>query len=499
MAGPPRRRVSLCLIVRNEEDFLEGCLASAADACDEIIVVDTGSSDDTVGIAEAAGARVVHFPWVDDFAAARNASIDAATGDFVLVLDADERLAKGSAQHIRRLIEAEAWDGPTTIYLPLIENRDKEGNALGADHMPRLWRRRPELRFTGRVHEQLGCGVAGLRRCYEDAFHVIHYGYDPDLQVQRGKRARNVTLLRAELAERPDDPSLHYYLAKEHYADGDDAVALAGFERVIADGTLLNHRLSSMVFVVECLRALQRPREAMDRGLAWLKKITDYSELWFVTGQAAQDAGLPIRAEGCFRFATQAPAGLTATAFRDPAIQQWRARLEQARALAAMELPERSVAVYREVRDALPPQERMRADLEEAALDLDLGDEMRAWALLEPLLETAPADATPLLLRFVQMYVDLFGLEKAYEVLRNCLMQYPGLLHQLPAVGAAVDLAEAVGDEEHLIEWLQICMHLHTPHAEHALRLARLLADRGDARGAREALARARALLREGG
>ena len=86
-------RISLCLIARDEERFLPGCLASVSGVVDEIVLADTGSTDRTVEIARAAGATVVHHAWDEDFSAARNAALAAATGDWILLLDADERLA----------------------------------------------------------------------------------------------------------------------------------------------------------------------------------------------------------------------------------------------------------------------------------------------------------------------------------------------------------------------------------------------------------------------
>lgn len=85
-------RISLCMIVKDEEEHLPRCLASVADVVDEIVVVDTGSQDHTVAVAAAHGARVFQIPWTGDFSAARNAAIDRATGDWVLVLDADDEL-----------------------------------------------------------------------------------------------------------------------------------------------------------------------------------------------------------------------------------------------------------------------------------------------------------------------------------------------------------------------------------------------------------------------
>ena len=87
------------MIARDEERFLEGCLESAKDIADEMILVDTGSQDRTVAIAERFGAKVIHFPWIDDFSAARNVSVEQAQGEWILVLDADEQLMQKSMHH----------------------------------------------------------------------------------------------------------------------------------------------------------------------------------------------------------------------------------------------------------------------------------------------------------------------------------------------------------------------------------------------------------------
>ncbi len=98
-------KLSLCMIIRDEQEMLPGFLDSVANLWDELIVVDTGSTDDSVRLVEAAGARLIHFSWIDDFSAARNASLESATGRWILFLDADERPAAGLVQEIRSLVE----------------------------------------------------------------------------------------------------------------------------------------------------------------------------------------------------------------------------------------------------------------------------------------------------------------------------------------------------------------------------------------------------------
>src|SRR5205085_1718017 len=104
-------RVSLCMIARNEERFLPACLDAVRAAVDEIVLVDTGSTDRTVAIAESYGARVLHERWDDDFSAPRNVSLRAATGDWILVLDADEVVQPGGTAKIRELVQEPSASG----------------------------------------------------------------------------------------------------------------------------------------------------------------------------------------------------------------------------------------------------------------------------------------------------------------------------------------------------------------------------------------------------
>lgn len=495
-----RPTLSVCLIVRDEADMLGPCLESVARLADQLVVVDTGSTDDTVAIAEAHGAEVHHFAWVDDFAAARNASLDAAAGDFVLVLDADERLAPGAADAIRAVMAAEPADAPPTVYLPLIDNRDAAGQALGADFMPRLWRNRPGLRFTGRVHEQIGRGVDGLRRAFDDRIRIRHLGYDPALAAARGKRARNRALLEAERAERPDDPTIAFYIAKEDYAEGLDESALAGFRRAMR-GSAVNLALSATLFAVECLRNLERFAEAVALAEARLARAPSYGDLWFVAGQAALEGGDPDRALALLENARRRPEGLAAIAFRDPSVVEWRADLVTARALVARGRAAgdagdlgRAAQLFDRIRPRLLDDARLAADLDAAELAVLRRRPEDAWARLEPTLGPAPVDGADILLDLIQLAVEEAGLEPAYGLLVRALSIQPALLHRLPLVGAAAELAEALGDGRGRAQWLHICALLDSPHPEHYAALAVIREAEGDGEEAARLRDRARAL-----
>jgi glycosyltransferase involved in cell wall biosynthesis len=223
--------ISLCLIVRDEARDLPACLASVNALCDELVVVDTGSRDETVRLATEAGARVVHFAWCDDFAAARNASIAAARGRWVLVLDADERLTADSHARIRaaladptgfvcgmlRLHDASRLDAPLA---EVVSGKERIGDPM---YVPRLLRRTEDLGYEGIVHESIRPWL--LRhdnRVRDVGGDIVHFGAVPKQRSARDKANRNTRLLEKRLALEPDDFTIHGYLAHEYIGAGDE-------------------------------------------------------------------------------------------------------------------------------------------------------------------------------------------------------------------------------------------------------------------------------------
>lgn len=226
--------LTLCLIARDEQQFLPGCLASVADVVDQIVVVDTGSTDQTATIAADAGAVLVHSPWQDDFAQARNASLAAATGDYVLILDADERLAPGAGAALRAAIADRQLEcgmlplhNATTLEaLPVdvVSGRERVGEPV---LLPRLLRRTPDLRYRGAVHETVAAWLtAGKRKVTPVAAPLAHYGYVPEIREARDKNARNLRLLEKRCVDEPHDGVARGYLARELLRDGQEERAL---------------------------------------------------------------------------------------------------------------------------------------------------------------------------------------------------------------------------------------------------------------------------------
>ena len=202
-----RNWLSVCLIVKNEERFLGQCLASVKGLAHQVVVVDTGSTDRTVEIAKEHGAQVHSFAWCDDFSAARNAVLEHATGDWVLMLDADEELLPEQHAALRKLLHTPAV---ISWRLPI---QDVGREAEGCSYVPRLFRNAPGLFYTGRVHEQVFASLEGQRQEWGletrlgDA-KLRHYGYTKELTLERDKVGRNLRLLEQAILETPDDSNL---------------------------------------------------------------------------------------------------------------------------------------------------------------------------------------------------------------------------------------------------------------------------------------------------
>lgn len=200
--------LSAALIVRDEARVLGGCLASIEDVVDEIVLVDTGSQDDSVAIALDHGARVIHHGWSGDFAEARNVGLEAARGEWVLYVDADERLTGADRDSMQKLLH-----GAREVAFRLLLRPDSHSTPY-REH--RLWRNDPRIRFAGRIHEKVTPAIAAVslrdRRPIGDCELLLeHLGYEGD---QSHKHRRNLPLLRAQLEREPDNLFNRHHLAR---------------------------------------------------------------------------------------------------------------------------------------------------------------------------------------------------------------------------------------------------------------------------------------------
>jgi tetratricopeptide (TPR) repeat protein len=228
--------LSAAIIVRDEAENLDGCLESLKGLVDEIVVVDTGSVDGSVEVAERHGAVIGHEPWQGDFATPRNRSLELASGEWILYIDADERLRPGDdEERRRRLAAARDHAAFRVVFVPRV------GWTPYFEY--RLWRHRPDVRFTGRMHESIVSSIhaaaerEGQLVSYSDVVTIDHLGYVDD---QERKHARDEPILRAALLEHPERIFYYDHLARICQDLGRDeearAIWLEGMEVARARG-----------------------------------------------------------------------------------------------------------------------------------------------------------------------------------------------------------------------------------------------------------------------
>jgi glycosyltransferase involved in cell wall biosynthesis len=222
------KKLSVCMIVRNEREKLPQAIESVKRIADEIVVVDTGSTDDSVSVAESLGARVLRCEWQDDFSQVRNTSIDAARGDWILCLDADEIVLPESEGRI-----TDAIVGGADAYYVRIESRVKSrAGKVFVNFVPRLFRKLEGVLFEGRVHEQIYPSLKRAGAKVEVSDIVLkHAGYTLSEHDLAEKAERNAKLLKKDLEVNPGDALTLFHLG-EAYSMVDDYEHAAEYYRM---------------------------------------------------------------------------------------------------------------------------------------------------------------------------------------------------------------------------------------------------------------------------
>jgi tetratricopeptide (TPR) repeat protein len=261
-------KTSLCMIVKNEEANLAACLGPIAGVVNEIVVVDTGSTDRTKEVAAAYGARLVDFAWCDDFSAARNESLRHARGDWVFWLDADDRLDDANVNKLQRLFGQLAE--PAAYYMTILGDDAPDPRGI---KQPRLFKLAPDARWEYRVHEQIAVPLLRLGYpLYETDIIVRHTGY-PSPEVVRRKGERNLRLLLLDIAEHPNEPITLFHLGMTYVLLARFAEAVPCLEKALRP-LRPHHHEARFVFryLVAALRGTGREDLACQRcheGLQW--------------------------------------------------------------------------------------------------------------------------------------------------------------------------------------------------------------------------------------
>ncbi len=296
--------LSLCMIVRDVEGPLRSALESARPYVDEMVVVDTGSSDATPDVASTLGARVAHFPWCDDFSAARNRSLELASGDWVLWMDADDVLAPGSGEEVRRVVRAHP-DRDRGFLVQVEEPYRKDGRVhVQRGAQPRLFPRREEIRFCYRVHEQVAPSIrrAGLR-LEEAAITIRHAHVDRSAEANRRRNERNLRLLRLDLADHPDDGFVLMNVGLTRVDRGEPEEAVRSLRDAIPRLPRASTRLNAYL---QLDRAYARTGDATARLQAAREGLRDFPDalpLLLRVGRASEAVGSPSEAADAYERA----------------------------------------------------------------------------------------------------------------------------------------------------------------------------------------------------
>lgn len=295
---PQRPSLSACLIVKNEELHIRRCLRSLGGVVDEICVLDTGCTDRTIEIAEKEfGAKTAFRKWDDDFAAARNASLDLATGDWALQIDADEEFYQPHTRQLHELMERTDID----VINVLLRNfynipeahtgesaRDPMHVPHSMNHLGRVFRRLPHFRYTGCIHETIREATRGI----VSDVSIFHYGYAQTGKVQDTRLERNHRLCKKLIAREPDSPAPYYYAATTCIVSGMGDEAEGYLRQAIEAAAKPGNESLQHFFLMSCYELAnfhsRREEYAESQKLCeWaLEKDPNYLDPWLRVGEA---------------------------------------------------------------------------------------------------------------------------------------------------------------------------------------------------------------------
>ena len=208
-------QISQCMIVKNEEHNIERALSWGKDIVYEQIVVDTGSTDRTVEIAERMGAKIYHFEWIDDFSAAKNYAIEQATGDWIAFLDADEFFEQEDTErlleHVKKINADPKLRNKHKVIGCSLYNVGDDGETSSVVDQARIFQNRKEIRYVGRIHEAIAVYTYDV--LWVKDIKIIHNS-SIEMRNALGKGERNIKMIRAELADDPHNIDLKGFLAE---------------------------------------------------------------------------------------------------------------------------------------------------------------------------------------------------------------------------------------------------------------------------------------------
>ncbi len=318
------------MIVKNEEQYLEQCLASIAGAVDEICIVDTGSSDRTIEIAKRFGARVEEHVWRDDFSWARNKAIDMATKRWIVMLDADEELVPEGRASLARLKSTPA--GTCGLYLRC-ENLsdDYKGTGTMSHLLARIFPNNPRIRYISPIHEYITIDgkETGIDTKLSD-IRIIHHGYLAGIVSERNKAGRNLAMIRQACEDHPDNAFHWYNLGMTAHVVKDYRLAIDAFEKM--RGILQNKERGflpvALVTLAECYSELSNDDEkALEIVQTCLDAVPHFANAHFTQGRILAKLGRRDEAREAFVAAIDDRKYRDVQFVVDDQVYQWKAQL----------------------------------------------------------------------------------------------------------------------------------------------------------------------------
>jgi len=287
--------VSLCMIVKNEQSYLPGCLNSIKDVVDEIIIVDTGSTDKTVEIAESFGAKIYYFDWNNNFSVARNESLKYATKDWILIMDADDEFCSEDVEKFKTLINT-TLDINAVYYF---ETLNYCGSAIEDDTItvnlnPRLFKNNHGFHYEGEDHNQL-VNSEHEYSGFCDSIRIYHYGYLDKNIISKDKRNRNIALLEDQISRDVSNKYAHFNLGNEYFALGDIKKALEYYYKAYDDfDSLVGYSSVLLIRIIISHYAIAEYDKALEFANISIKYFPILTDLYFLKALAYKDMNKPV-------------------------------------------------------------------------------------------------------------------------------------------------------------------------------------------------------------
>lgn len=279
------KTISLCMIVKNEEKHLARCLSSVKDIVDEMIIVDTGSTDNTIEIAKSFNALIYQYEWDNNFSNARNFSLSFATKEWIMLMDADDEFSKKDEEKFINLINTSNSHGH--YFKTLSYAGERPGNDIVSNLNLRLLRNINKYKFVGAIHEQISFidGVIDYKNFTTENINIFHYGYLNSVASEKNKRQRNISIIEKELSKDADNTFHLFNLGNEYSAMGNYEKAFELFNKAYKKLDFNSGFAPKLVIRrIIALEQLGKDKEALDSIEEGLSKYPRYTDVEFMRG-----------------------------------------------------------------------------------------------------------------------------------------------------------------------------------------------------------------------